>query len=623
MTDGTTPAIRRWPRLEWCAAGAIVVSFVVACIRTSRVKPYWADEIFSWVLATQESPARMLQAIIAGTDTTPPLYHLLAWGWMRLGGGEHWLRVFTSLALGGAVAWLLLLLSRVWGTVAGVVGVTTTAAVSGLLLYQNAEARFYGLYPLVFVAALAAATRLAREERPSRGALVLNAVAQAALAYVHVFGPLYGAALFAALAWPELRARRPRWPVWASFAAGWATFALWLPALANHMEVGRPESWVPLPTGISVLHFYLLQVQGFALWFGLVLHAAARYTRAGGTPGSATRARRLAIAATAIPVVLFAWRMLVAGDIPEADLGERFTAAVTFMAGAKANRPWVGILFLLGLWHVWALSRWAARDEASGRAAVDEPPAVPPRIAAERKFLVRLAVVLFLVPPLVFVLSHTVTSVFVRRYMLPTLLATPIVVAALLGAAGDPVVAARRRGGRVALGLLVLLAIGGLSESQRAPGRYRAGPIAAQVARELAPAGVPVATQDMLLFLQGARYLGADTTRLAFLLDSSSTWSTPRRRGLTVEYKLMDRWRAHGLSGRIVEADGWLCRQSRFVFVEAEEGESPLLHRTLAAGGWNVRRVHEEERYDFYLVERRGSAPSGCARVAAGDGAGD
>ena len=44
---------------------------------TAARKPFWYDEIFTWVIATRGSFAEVLRVLQQGWDPQPPLYHLL------------------------------------------------------------------------------------------------------------------------------------------------------------------------------------------------------------------------------------------------------------------------------------------------------------------------------------------------------------------------------------------------------------------------------------------------------------------------------------------------------------------------------------------------------------------
>jgi hypothetical protein len=133
---------------------------------TLDVQSYWNDEAVTATLLDQGLGG--LLSDIPDSESTPPLYYLLAWLWSRpFGVGEVGLRSLSALlgTLAVPVAYALgaRLVSRRAGLVAGAL-----VATNPLLVWYSQEARSYAL--LVLLAALTLLAAVAARER-RRGAL--------------------------------------------------------------------------------------------------------------------------------------------------------------------------------------------------------------------------------------------------------------------------------------------------------------------------------------------------------------------------------------------------------------------------------------------------------------------
>lgn len=243
---------------EWLVPVAGACTLLVACIITSARKYLWHDEVFSWVLVTDPSPVHMLRAIAGGAEAAPPLYHLVARAWLLVAGrSELVLRLWSSFGFALALIVLWRVLRRSYPPMIAAIAAVAPFCTSPLLWYQNAEARFYGTFMLAVALALAATDGAARGdagERPGARVLLAVAASHAALVMAHIFGFLYSGALLAAVVARDVvatvRGGRSalRWRVYAATAAGWSVFALWIPAFLRQADVGKPHTWIPIPT---------------------------------------------------------------------------------------------------------------------------------------------------------------------------------------------------------------------------------------------------------------------------------------------------------------------------------------------------------------------------------------
>jgi hypothetical protein len=131
------------------AVAAVAVTLLAALARlpTLGQQSYWLDEGYT-VRLLRMSFSGMLHAI-PRTESTPPLYYALAWGWTRIfGDAEFGLRSLSALAgiATAPVAWAIA--RRLAGPRAAAIA-GLLVAVSPLLVWFSQEARSYALATLL------------------------------------------------------------------------------------------------------------------------------------------------------------------------------------------------------------------------------------------------------------------------------------------------------------------------------------------------------------------------------------------------------------------------------------------------------------------------------------------
>jgi hypothetical protein len=228
-----------------CASLCLLLS----CILWSPHKQIWFDEILTWREVSDPSLWHLYYAIQHGADGGQPLFYTTAWLWAKaFGASVLALRLYSSVAICGALV-------VTWGTLRSFYGVWATAfgvlafwGTSGLLLDQNVEARFYGLYMLAVALTVNLYARLVtRTAAPSRLLLAFAFFSQAALVFSHVLGMIYGGLILLALVLVDAAKGRLRFKLYLVYAAGWLPLLLWLPAIRASMAAGKPHSWIGMP----------------------------------------------------------------------------------------------------------------------------------------------------------------------------------------------------------------------------------------------------------------------------------------------------------------------------------------------------------------------------------------
>jgi hypothetical protein len=249
-----------------CAA---VLSLVIACVICSLHKQAWTDEVFTWTELSDPSLWHLYYAVQHGADGGMPLFYTTAWLWARaFGTAVLTLRMYSCVAMCAALVVTWRTLRRFYGTWATAFGILTFWGTSGLVLDENAEARFYGLFLLTVALTLNISTRLMVQPAPKLRLLVLSLVSQSALVLSHVLGILYGGLILLGLILSDAAQRRFRPRIYLFHAAGWLALLVWLPSIRASMAVGKPHGWIGKPELKYLFPAYLFAP--FEQWFLLL-----------------------------------------------------------------------------------------------------------------------------------------------------------------------------------------------------------------------------------------------------------------------------------------------------------------------------------------------------------------
>jgi hypothetical protein len=169
-----------------------VLFLIAACVLWSPHKQVWMDEIFTWKEVSDHSLLHLYYAIQHGADGGQPLFYTTAWLWAKaFGTSVLTLRLYSSVAMCTALLVSWRTIRRFYGLWATAFGVLMFWGTSNVLLEQNVEARFYGLYMLAVAVTVDLYTRLVARPAPTRLLLLVALFSQAALVLTHVLGLIY------------------------------------------------------------------------------------------------------------------------------------------------------------------------------------------------------------------------------------------------------------------------------------------------------------------------------------------------------------------------------------------------------------------------------------------------
>ena len=131
---------RREHAWVWALA-AIVAAGAALRFATLSTQSFWLDEAVTHQLVTK--PLRSMLSAIPHSESTPPLYYVLAWVWVRIfGSGEAGLRSLSALLGTAAIVVLALIARRLAGNRAALAA-AALAATNPLLIWYSQEARAY------------------------------------------------------------------------------------------------------------------------------------------------------------------------------------------------------------------------------------------------------------------------------------------------------------------------------------------------------------------------------------------------------------------------------------------------------------------------------------------------
>jgi mannosyltransferase len=219
------------------ALGAAILAGAALRFATLGMQSYHHDEAWTAGVVLHKSLFTTLDKV-SGTESTPPLYYLLAWGWSKLFGNAEWgLRSLSALFGVATIPVAFAIGRRLAGNGAAVVSAALVALNPALIWYSQ-EARAYSL--LVFLSCLGFLYFLrARQGFASRD-LVLWALFSALATATHYFGALPAAVEAALLLAAAGRQRRQ--VLLASAAV--AVVALALLPLAIHQSDAGHANWI-------------------------------------------------------------------------------------------------------------------------------------------------------------------------------------------------------------------------------------------------------------------------------------------------------------------------------------------------------------------------------------------
>ena len=190
----------------------------------------WGDELFLYEIVHDRSLGEAM-SVVYRTESTPPLYFVVAWFSTQVGGDDVlWMRLPSLVFATATVPLLHLLGERTVGRRAGLVAAAMFAVVPFDVFYGT-EGRTYAAEVLFVVAAALCVLEVVRSDR--RRWVVLLALAVAGAAYSHytvVF------VLIALVAWVAVFHRPRLGRVLIAYAGALVLYAPWIPGALHQFQ---------------------------------------------------------------------------------------------------------------------------------------------------------------------------------------------------------------------------------------------------------------------------------------------------------------------------------------------------------------------------------------------------
>ena len=226
-------AVTRDRRIVWAVLALTAIAAVLRALMAQD--SLWGDELYLYAIVHGHGLGDAL-SIVHDTESTPPLYFVLAWAAAQIGHDDAlWIRV-PSLVLGTATVPLIYALGvRTVGRRAALIG-AAIFAIAPFDLFYGSEARGYSTLAFFSAATTLSMIELVRTGR--RAWVVALAVTTAAAAYTHYLAVFV---LAVNLAW-ALWYHRPRARmVLAAYAGAAVLYLPWVPSALVQFQSNTSE----------------------------------------------------------------------------------------------------------------------------------------------------------------------------------------------------------------------------------------------------------------------------------------------------------------------------------------------------------------------------------------------
>lgn len=195
---------------RWGNRALAALLFLALALRVYRLdaQDIWGDEAFSISLSQQP-----LHVVVAGaSDTHPPFYPFLLWGWLQLVGSSAFATRALSALIGTLVVPLMFVLAKRIAVPRRVVWFAALfATISPLLIYYSQETRMYELVALLALASTYFAIRVLETRRAQLDAAYWFVSTLAIYTHYSAFFVLVAQNLFALVMLRRNRAAFARW----------------------------------------------------------------------------------------------------------------------------------------------------------------------------------------------------------------------------------------------------------------------------------------------------------------------------------------------------------------------------------------------------------------------------
>lgn len=250
--DVRSPLVPPVGLLDVCGIGALCLLLLLLSYLQSRNRMMWGDEIMGVYTLDSHSWAGFLQRWRAGIDSSGFWFYVFAkpWEWIFGHATGLRLRLFSATGIATSAGLIWLTARRFYSLPVVAVSVTLIYLDVGVLRWQLANGRCYGVF--MAAAALVLYLIFRGENEPYRHPrlpfLLATALAYDLLTGSHILGILYAAAFLALQIILDLRARRLRIPLYVAAIVGIVPILLFsLRNIESTTALGKPAFWTSRP----------------------------------------------------------------------------------------------------------------------------------------------------------------------------------------------------------------------------------------------------------------------------------------------------------------------------------------------------------------------------------------
>lgn len=238
-TPATEPASARYrDRLVFASVLLLLLYFLVRNLAAAVIKPFWTDELLTWIVARQPTVSAVFGALTQAVDGQPPTYHLFERFFDKLIPFDHIAFRLPSILAFCLFEWCIF----IWLRERYRVGIALICLLIPVLtvLYGNfaVEARPYAL-----VAACLALGAVSYQRLPATIWTIVLAASLLAVALVHYYAVIFCAPFFAAELLYCVRKKCFRWPVWTAFATVVLPAIVFWPILSRFKSYYAGHYW--------------------------------------------------------------------------------------------------------------------------------------------------------------------------------------------------------------------------------------------------------------------------------------------------------------------------------------------------------------------------------------------
>lgn len=487
------------------------LSLIISCVIVSHKKFFWLDELFSFYLLSDPNFSHMMAALSDKINSAPPLYFILGWLWAKLfNSTELSLRLFSSLGICAAFVTVWITLRRIYNFWSASIGTLAAFCLSSVILEQNAETRFYGLFIAVCALGLLQYEIINRQEKCSFAVLLFNTSIHGAIILTHIFGFLYSGAILFSLVIRDRYFSFFRPSVYLSIVLGWLLFIPWINSFQNQADAGKPHSWIPIPNLIELINSFSFS-QALAVLLVILL----------------------------------------------------------------------GISYLL----------------FSNEAQFEKIVNAQQKSLAETSFLI-LAYSVLAVPVVAWIISRTLESIFVSRYMIPITISWSILLTYLSSRIFPSVVASKIYGSSSSKRLivkqkisLIMLMVFLVTYPILYAKSYGTQQLPGLKDDSYGYTELPIAVESPHVYLPRF-YYSPKPNRYFFILDWQAALDKGNLLNSTVDYKVMEALKQNYPAQNIVQGKDFLDRYNRFLVLD-EDGRR-----------WFEMRIKNNHKYTFRYVDK-------------------